>query len=225
MDGTAPLADRARLRPVLLIASQSFFVPAGTPINVMQMCRALGAQGYQVHLLTLPYGEELAIPNVVHHRAPRLPFIARIPVGFSAGKAVHDLVLAAQIIGLLMRRRFCAVHAIEEAAFFAVPIARLFGVAAIADLDSDICDQLRNHRSRPVRALAGLAGLLRRAALRRSTCAITVAEALTHLVATSARRHLPSRSRTFRSIPRCAWSTPRPSSGCETKSASVPVGP
>jgi hypothetical protein len=87
------------------------------------------------------------------------------------------------VIRLLRSRRFVAVHAIEEAAFFAVPIARWFRRPVVADLDSDICYQLRASPSPLVRSLARLAGPLRRLALARSSCILTVAPALTRLFA------------------------------------------
>ncbi len=168
---------------VLLVAPQSFFNPAGTPINVLQMCRALTDLGYRVHLATFPFGQDVDLAGLVHHRAPRIPLVKRIPVGFSFAKLVYDPILAFSLLGLLIRYRFRAVHAIEEAAFFAVPLARLFGVPAISDLDSDLCRQLAGHRAAAVRCLAGAAGWLRRLALRQSAAAITVARHLTELVA------------------------------------------
>lgn len=168
---------------VLLVAPQSFFTPAGTPINVLQMCRALTDLGYRVHLATFPFGQDVALAGMVQHRVPRIPLVKRIPVGFSFAKLVYDPILAVLTLGLLARYRFRAVHAIEEAAFFAVPLARLFGVPAISDLDSDLCRQLDEHGAAPVRRLAGPAGRLRRLALRHSAAAITVARHLTELVA------------------------------------------
>ncbi|HEY0837641.1 MAG TPA: glycosyltransferase family 4 protein [Azospirillum sp.] len=167
---------------VLLVAPQSFFAVAGTPFNVLQMCRSLTEAGYAVHLATLPGGEAVPLPNLTHHRAPRLPGIARVPVGFSWAKAVYDVLLCLLVLRLLIGRRFMAIHAVEEAAFFAVPLARLFGIAAVMDLDSDICGQLRQRRGATAR-LAGPAGALRRWSLRAATCAVTVAPALTRLVA------------------------------------------
>ncbi|HYH23124.1 MAG TPA: glycosyltransferase family 4 protein [Azospirillum sp.] len=173
-------ADKGRR--VLLVAPQSFFAVAGTPFNVLQMCRSLTEAGYEVHLATLPGGETVPLPNLTHHRAPGLPGIARVPVGFSWAKAVYDVLLCLLVLRLLIGRRFIAIHAVEEAAFFAIPLARLFGTAAVMDLDSDICGQLRQRRGASAR-LAGPAGALRRWSLRTATCAVTVAPALTHLVA------------------------------------------
>ena len=167
---------------VLLVAPQPFFAIAGTPLNVLNLCRALTESGYEVHLATLPMGQDVALPKLVYHRVRRVPSLGHVPIGFSFAKAVYDLLLAAMVLRLLRRGRFVAVHAIEEAAFFAVPIARWCRTPVVADLDSDICGQLRSSRSLVVRSLAGVARRLRRSALQGSTCALTVARALTRLV-------------------------------------------
>ena len=169
-------------RRIMLVAPQSFFTVAGTPINVLHMCRALTRLGYEVHVVTLPLGDDVAMPGLHCHRAARVPFVRRIPIGFSVSKALSDVLLAVEVLRLLRRHRFLAVHGIEEAAFFGVPLARLFGVCAVADLDSDICEQLRCHRSVLARGLAGLASTLRRIVLHQSTCAVTVAPRLTDIV-------------------------------------------
>jgi glycosyltransferase involved in cell wall biosynthesis/2-polyprenyl-3-methyl-5-hydroxy-6-metoxy-1,4-benzoquinol methylase len=167
---------------VLLVAPQPFFSVAGTPLNISTMCKALTEIGYEIHLATLPLGRDLAMPGLVYDRVARIPGLNQVPIGFSFAKLAYDLLLAVKTFGLLRRRRFAAVHAIEDAAFFAAPIARWFRTPSVVDLDSDICGQLRGNSSRLVRALAVLARPLRRAALRRSTCAVTVAGELTRLV-------------------------------------------
>ena len=169
------------VKRVLLVAPQPFFTAAGTPINVLQMCRALTDIGYQVHLATLPTGESIDIDNLVYHRVWHLPLIKRVPVGFSIGKAIYDVLLAVKLVQLLSRHRYTAVHAIEEAVFFAVPIARLFGTPAVSDLDSDLCLQLKQNRSLVARGLASPAAPLRRWAIRRSAGVVTVAQHLTDM--------------------------------------------
>jgi glycosyltransferase involved in cell wall biosynthesis len=169
-------------RPVLFVAPQPFFIPTGTPINVLSMCRALCEEGYQVHLLTLPLGSHIELENLVYHRVSAIPFVRRVPVGFSVAKGMYDLLVAAGLVAMLFRQRFLAVHALEESAFFAVPIARWFRTPVIVDLDSDLSQQLLDQPSRLGRWLAKPAAVLRRHALRRAHWAVTVAPYLTALV-------------------------------------------
>jgi glycosyltransferase involved in cell wall biosynthesis len=164
-----------------MIAPQPFFRVTGTPINVLTTCRALTESGIAVHLLTLPYGEDVALPGLTLHRVGRLPGIDPLPVGFSIGKLAYNLSLLMAFLRLCRSQRFAAVHAIEEAAFWAVPLAHLRGVPAIIDLDSDLCGQLRDHGSLLARMLAAPAGWLRRFALRRAAGALTVSGQATEI--------------------------------------------
>jgi glycosyltransferase involved in cell wall biosynthesis len=167
---------------VLLVASQPCFSIASTPLNITNLCQALTEIGYEIHLATLPLGRDLAMPGLTYHRVARIPGLDQVPIGFSFAKLAYDLLLAVRTFRLLHRQRFAAVQAIEDAAFFAAPIARWFRTPMVVDLDSDICGQLLSNSSRIARALGVLARPLRRSALRRSSCAITVAGELTRLV-------------------------------------------
>jgi glycosyltransferase involved in cell wall biosynthesis len=164
------------------VVPQAFFSIAGSPLNISNMCKVLTQIGYEIHLVTLPLGRDLTVPGLIYHRVGRIPGLDHVPIGFSFAKLTYDVLLAVRAFRLLRRQRFAAVHAIEDAALFAAPIARWFRTPMVVDLDSDICDQLLGNNSRIVRALEILARPLRRSALRRSTCAITVAGELTRLV-------------------------------------------
>ena len=176
---TAPASGPGR---VLLVAPQPFFHAAGTPLNIRAICRALTEGGYEVHLLTLPLGTDVPMPGLVYRRTLALPFVRRVPVGFSIAKAAYNLVLMGHLLVLLLRLRFAAVHAFEEAAYYACPLGRAFGAASIMDLDSDMPGQLRGLGKPLPRLLGRLVGPIQRFALRRSSCAVTVAEALTEMV-------------------------------------------
>jgi glycosyltransferase involved in cell wall biosynthesis len=175
---TPPSAQDAVPRPILMIAPQPFFRVTGTPINVLTMCRALTERGLAVHLLTVPDGQDVDLPGLTLHRVARLPGCGPLPVGFSVAKLAYNGLLLLSCLRILRRRRFAAVHAIEEAALWAVPLARMRGVPAIIDLDSDLRRQLRDHGSWLGRMLAVPAGWLRRLALRRAAAALTVSRAL-----------------------------------------------
>jgi glycosyltransferase involved in cell wall biosynthesis len=166
---------------VLLIAPQPFFRVTGTPINVLFMCRALTEGGYHVDLLTLPHDEDVTLEGLTIRRVPPIPGVADVPVGFSPAKALYDVMLVIWSAALLLRHRYVAVHGVEEAAFFAAPLARLFGLAAIADLDSDLPQQLADHRNAFIRALAGPSRWFRRQALHLSSIVISVARHMTEI--------------------------------------------
>ena len=121
------------------------------------MCRALTEAGFEIHLATLPMGETIALPGLIYHRVARVPFLSQVPIGFSFAKMIYGVLLAGTVVRRLRKERFVAVHAIEEAAFYAVPIARWFRTPAIADLDSDLVAQLRANPSAVARLLAGTA--------------------------------------------------------------------
>jgi glycosyltransferase involved in cell wall biosynthesis len=173
-------AERAR---VLVVAPQPFFELRGTPLNVLAMLRTLCAAGHEVHLATFGLGETVPIDGLTYHRAPALPFARTVPIGFSARKVAHDAALAVLVAGLIATRRFDVVHAVEEALFFALPLARARNIPVIADVDSSLSDQLAYGGT--IRAAAALraARAVERMALRRSRLAITVCRSLTEMVA------------------------------------------
>jgi glycosyltransferase involved in cell wall biosynthesis len=147
-------------------------------MNVRQMCRVLTGAGYRVDLATYPLGEDVAMPGLTIHRPPRPPWIDSVPIGFSPRKLVLDACLALLVWWLLLTRRYDAVHAVEEAVFFALPFT-WFGKRLIYDLDSRMSAGLRDAGVvRSARVLA-VAEALERLALARSSAAITVCRALT----------------------------------------------
>jgi len=167
---------------VLLVSPQPFFELRGTPINVLNMCRALTSAGHEVHLATYPIGEDVFLDGLTVHRAARPPGIRSVKIGFSKAKIALDGTLAVTVARLALTRRFDVVHAVEESVFFCVPLRRLAGLPLIYDLDSVISDQLRY--SGVVSSERLLSGVRRieTAALRSSDCVITVCAALSDFV-------------------------------------------
>ena len=158
---------------ILLIAPEPFYAPRGTPMNVLQLCRVLTGAGYRVDLLTYPLGHDVALPGLRIHRAPRVPGIDHVPIGFSWRKLPLDAALWLRALTLLARHRYRVVHAVEEAAFLALPLTWL-GVPLLYDLDSQISDQLAYTgwvRNRVV--LAGVRAL-ERLTLRRASAVKTL---------------------------------------------------
>ena len=167
---------------ILLIAPQPFFSQRGTPINVRQMVQTLCEAGHEVHLATYPMGEAVEMPNLVIHRAWPVPGVRAVPIGFSWRKVALDAMLALRVWALLAGKRFDVVHAVEESVFFALPPALLRGIPVIYDLDSWLSDQLAyGGRVKSPAILKMLRGM-ERAALLRSSLAITVSASLSEAV-------------------------------------------
>ncbi len=163
---------------ILLVAPQPFYEPRGTPMNVREMCRVLCGAGHEVELATYPIGAPVSIPGLRIRRAPGIPGIRQVPIGFSLRKLALDASLALLVFRLLLTRRYDVVHAVEEAAFIALPFTWL-GQRLICDLDSLISDQLRYSGALASPRLLRAVRALERLALRRSSAAITVCRALT----------------------------------------------
>ncbi|MGE0455626.1 MAG: glycosyltransferase [Vicinamibacteria bacterium] len=162
---------------ILFLAPQPFFEVRGTPLAVRALLRALGSLGHTVDLLSFPQGEDVAIPGVRQLRSPRLP-VGRVKAGPSLAKLLLDVPFALESWARMLLGRYDAVHAVEEAAHLASPLARLLGLPLVADVDSQIPDQLRYSGFAGRGPLPWLAELLDRHALRNATAVVTVCRSL-----------------------------------------------
>jgi len=163
---------------VLFLAPQPFFEVRGTPLAVMAMVRALLGLGHRVDLLTYPQGEPVDLPGLTHRRSLRLP-VGRVKAGPSFPKLLLDAPFLAEAAWLMATRRYDVLHAVEEAAHLAAPIARLLRIPFVVDVDSSIPDQLRYSGFAARGPLLWAAEALERHALRRSAAVITVCASLT----------------------------------------------
>ena len=75
---------------VLLVSSQPFFRVRGTPINILNLVRALSGAGHEVDLLCCPFGEDIGVPGLRLLRSPRVPGLRDVKVGPSAAKFPLD---------------------------------------------------------------------------------------------------------------------------------------
>lgn len=167
---------------ILFLAPQPFFRVRGTPINVRNVVGVLGEAGHEVDLLCYPWGESLDLPGVRIVRSPRVPGVAEVGVGISGAKFILDFFMFFRAFALCWRRRYDVIHAVEESAFFAVWLKRMFRCRLVYDVDSCISEQLRDSRSYLFRLLAPLAEWRERIAIRRSVFVLTVCASLTDWV-------------------------------------------
>ena len=127
---------------VLLVAPQPFYQDRGTPIAVRHVATALSQEGWQVDILTYPTGEDVELPNVRIFRFARwLPF-RLIPVGLSLKKLLLDLFMIVAIWSRMRAEDYTCVHAVEEAVYPALLMARAREVPVIYDMQSSLAEQL-----------------------------------------------------------------------------------
>ena len=167
---------------ILVIAPQPFFTPRGTPFSVYYRSLVSAELGADIDLLTYGEGQDVDIPGVRIVRIPRLPFLGSIKVGPSWAKLVLDVLMLIWTIALLMRRRYDAVHAHEEAIFFSRFLKRLFGFKLIYDMHSSLPQQLSNFKFTESKLLIGLFRKLEDTCLRASDVVISICPDLANYV-------------------------------------------
>jgi glycosyltransferase involved in cell wall biosynthesis len=166
---------------ILLLAPQPFFEVRGTPLAVLALVRALTALGHQVDLLTFPQGETVHLPGLRHLRSLWLP-VGRVRAGASLAKLLLDVPFMARAAWRMAVGRYDVVHAVEEAAHLAAPLARLLRIPLVVDVDSSVSDQLVESGFARRGPLLWTARALERRALRQAAAVITVCTSLTDLV-------------------------------------------
>jgi glycosyltransferase involved in cell wall biosynthesis len=170
---------------VLFLAPQPFFEVRGTPLAVLAMVRALCSLGHRVDLLTYPQGEPVEVSGLTHWRSLALP-VGRVPPGPSFAKLALDIPFMAEAGIRMLFGRYDVVHAVEEAAHLAAPLARVLGVPLVMDVDSSIPSQLRESGFARGGPLLWGAQKLERFALGSASTVITVCTSLTDAVCAEA---------------------------------------
>lgn len=129
-------------RRILVVAPQPFYQDRGTPIALRQVLQAASELGYRVDLLTFPVGTDVPLPDLRTFRVGNPLAIRAVPVGLSLRKVVLDLSLLAALRARLARETYTCIHAVEEAAWPALLLARHHGVPLLYDMQSSIPEQL-----------------------------------------------------------------------------------
>lgn len=172
---------------ILFLAPQPFFEVRGTPLAVLAMVKALTACGHSVDLLAFPQGEDVDVTGVRLMRSLSLP-VGRVRPGPSMAKLALDVPFMARAAWRIIVGRYDVVHAVEEAAHLAAPVAAAMGVPLVMDIDSSIPDQLRYSGFAARGPIPWAAETMERFALRRAVAVITVCRSLTDGVRAKAPR-------------------------------------
>jgi glycosyltransferase involved in cell wall biosynthesis len=129
---------------VLMLAPEPFFQPRGTPISVHFRIKALSDLGHQTDLITYPLGQDIPFPGFRIRRIPNILGLKSIKIGPSLPKIPLDGLMALSAFGALARGGYDLVYSHEEAAFFGIVLARLFGKPHLYDMHSSLPQQLTN---------------------------------------------------------------------------------
>lgn len=159
---------------ILVLAPQPFYTSRGTPLSVYYRALVMAEQGASIDLLTYGTGENVRIPGVRVIRVPRLKFLEPLPIGPSWTKLLLDVFLVVRTIGLLLRHRYEAVHAHEEAVFWCRLLMPVFRFKLIYDMHSSLPQQLVNFRFTTSRLLIGTFRALESSSVKAATAVIAV---------------------------------------------------
>ena len=129
---------------ILMIAPEPFFEPRGTPFSEFHRIKALTALGYEIDLVTYPFGETVEMPGLRVFRSLRPPFVHRVKIGPSAAKIPLDALLALTVIRRLLAGRYDAIHSHEEAGVIGALLGMLLGIPHLYDMHSSLPQQLTN---------------------------------------------------------------------------------
>jgi glycosyltransferase involved in cell wall biosynthesis len=163
---------------ILMLAPQPFFEPRGTPFSILGRLKALSKLGHEVELVTYHLGQDVAVPNLVIHRTPRIRFINTVKIGPGLTKLFLDILLFAKAIHLLRKNRYDLLHTHEEASFFGILLVKLFGIRHLYEMHSSLPQQLSNFQFTRFRPLIRFFEWLESAAVASSNAVITVCPAL-----------------------------------------------
>ena len=130
---------------ILMVSPHPVYSPRGTPISVLNRCRALAELGHEVDLVTYPIGEDVPVPGLKYMRA-RVPGIKTVAVGLSWRKVPLDLAVFAKASWALVahRRRYQVLHTHEEAGILGL-LARAVRVPHVYDMGNELAVVARNY--------------------------------------------------------------------------------
>lgn len=151
---------------VLMLAPTPFFGDRGCHVRILEEVRGLRPLGVEVLVATYHVGRD--VPEVPAVRTPSLPWVRRLPVGFSIHKPYLDLLLLVTAARAARTFRPDVLHGhLHEGAALATLLGRRLGRPAVADLQGSLTGELIDHHALPASGpLPRLSRAIERAILR-----------------------------------------------------------
>src|SRR5262245_27130383 len=135
---------------VLMVAPTPFFGDRGCHIRILEEARALRGLGVDTLVATYAVGRDH--PEVRTVRAPRVPWVRSLPVGFSPHRPYLDGLLLATTLRAARAFRPDVLHGhLHEGAAIASIVGRLLGRPAVADLQGSVAGEMIAHGHLPAR--------------------------------------------------------------------------
>jgi glycosyltransferase involved in cell wall biosynthesis len=129
---------------VLMIAPTSFFADYGCHVRILEETRALERLGCRVTICTYFNGRDL--PDVDIVRTMSIPWREHYEVGSSRHKIAFDALLLLRTFAAMWRVRPTIIHAhLHEGALIGYPLARLWGVPMVFDLQGSATSEMVDH--------------------------------------------------------------------------------
>jgi glycosyltransferase involved in cell wall biosynthesis len=133
---------------VLMLAPTPFFGDRGCHIRILEETRALRRHGADVLVATYPVGRDH--PEVRTVRTPGVPWVRRLPVGFSPHKPYLDLLLLLTAARAIRRFDPHVIHGhLHEGAAIGRLLARRGRRPLVADLQGSLTGELQDHGDLP----------------------------------------------------------------------------
>jgi len=103
--------DFERVR-VVMVAACPFPANHGTPGAIRELAMHLAAQGHEVHIVTYPQSEDIAIEGLHVHRV-RIPFFkpGPITIGPSFERIIYDILMVPKLIQVILKHKINIIHA------------------------------------------------------------------------------------------------------------------
>ena len=165
-----------------MVTPQPYFRARGTPFSVLHRVRALCEIGFHVDMVTYPFGEDVAFDGLNIIRSGNWGFIKDVKIGPSIQKIFLDISLYFTTRKLLKKNTYDVIHSHEEAAFFAMQLAKKYNMLHVYDMHSSLPQQLANFNAFNLSFFKKIFENLENRVLTSCNAAITICPELADLV-------------------------------------------
>jgi len=112
---------------ILFLVPEPFFVIRGSSVTTRAWIRTLAEAGHKVDLICYPEGRAEDIGQASVRRT----------LSFAGSSALRDLCMFFMALSMCIRNRYDVIHALNQGAFSAVTLKRIFKSRFVYDLDLD----------------------------------------------------------------------------------------